>query len=669
MEFHSSRRAERKLNQSAAAPRISQGSKKIPDEMIIVGIDDDAKLIKDKLMEDRKKLDVVSVVGMGGIGKTTLATKVFNDSYVKYHFHVRVWVTVSQTYDKRHVLIQILESICGQLDLGDATDSRLCELVHKQLMVKRYFIVIDDIWHIETWDNLKLFFPHDDNGSRILLTSRLTEVAMHANSDGLIHQLGYWNKEKGWELLCKKVLQGNDCPEWLIRPGMQIVENCKGLPLAVAVIAGFLEKESLSEKFWVEIAYKTGSYIVDDHNGSIMESLALSYNHLPLHLRECFLYLGGFPEDYKFKVRWLVLLWIAEGFIQEDGNKSLEDIAEGYLMDLIGRNLVTVAHRSNCNGGVKACKVHDLVRELCLRKAKEDGFILQTGRVLDLHTCLLKNFPKGVELLVHLRYLAIWKTTEGFPSSICKLWGLQTLIYTIYPIKNVVLPNNISDLVNLRHLLSYYPSRYPSKEYFILPSIEKPMNLQTFSDVELGDGVDFQTCFPYVKELGCMNTEKNNFKFPTYLEKLNLDSHGIEHIALPATLKVLTLENNRLPWSKMSIIQSLPNLQVLKLHYKAFEGSCWNTDEHRFERLSFLRLECLDIKMWKAYSTSFPCLKQLEIESCKGLEEIPLEIGEIPTLELIKITHCRQSVGEYVKRIQEDQRYFGNYDLKIDILE
>ncbi|KAD4982095.1 hypothetical protein E3N88_18766 [Mikania micrantha] len=595
MEFHSSRRAERKLNQSAAAPRISQGSKKIPDEMIIVGIDDDAKLIKDKLMEDRKKLDVVSVVGMGGIGKTTLATKVFNDSYVKYHFHVRVWVTVSQTYDKRHVLIQILESIC----------------------------------------------------------------------------------EKGWELLCKKVLQGNDCPECLIRPGMQIVENCKGLPLAVAVIAGFLEKESLSEKFWVEIAYKTGSYIVDDHNGSIMESLALSYNHLPLHLRECFLYLGGFPEDYKFKVRWLVLLWIAEGFIQEDGNKSLEDIAEGYLMDLIGRNLVTVAHRSNCNGGVKACKVHDLVRELCLRKAKEDGFILQTGRqtssshfrnvttppykpvrafinkdhdilpymssqslrsilcftdfrlfsfvianysfyfvllrVLDLHTCLLKNFPKGVELLVHLRY--------------------------------------------------------PSKGYFILPSIEKPMNLQTFSDVELGDGVDFQTCFPYVKELGCMNTEKNNFKFPTYLEKLNLDSHGIEHIALPATLKVLTLENNRLPWSKMSIIQSLPNLQVLKLHYKAFEGSCWNTDEHRFERLTFLRLECLDIKMWKAYSTSFPCLKQLEIESCKGLEEIPLEIGEIPTLELIKITHCRQSVGEYVERIQEDQRYFGNYDLKIDILE
>ncbi|KAL8267888.1 hypothetical protein R6Q59_001686, partial [Mikania micrantha] len=541
MELSSSQRPVRMLNQSAATvPGYSSGLKKIPDGMIIVGIDDDAKLIKDKLMEDRKKLDVVSVVGMGGIGKTTLATKVFNDAYVKYHFHVRVWVTVSQTYDKRHVLTQILESIRGQLDLGVASDSQLRELVHKQLMGKRYLIVIDDIWHIETWDNLKLFFPHGNNGSRILLTSRLTEVAKHATSDGLIHHLRYLNIEKGWELLCKKVFHGNECPEWSIKPGMQIVENCKGLPLALAVIAGVLAKDSLSEKFWVEIAYRTGSYIVDDQNGSILETLALSYNHLPLHLRECLLYLGGFPEDYEFKVQWLIWLWMAEGFIQQAGNQSLEDIAEAYLMDLIDRNLVNVEVRSNSNGGVKTCKVHDLVRELCLRKAKEEGFIVKTEP----------------------------QTSSSHFSNV------TTMSYK--PVRMFIHKN-------------------PNIVRFSYPSAEN------------------------LRSILCFNA-----------------------------------------------FTSLSDDMVLKLHFGAFVGSCWNMDvNHGFARLTFLRLEWLDIELWTAEITSFSCLKQLEIKTCIYLEEIPAEIGEIPTLELIKIKSCRQSVGESVRRIQKEQHDFGNYDLQI----
>ncbi|KAJ0505870.1 putative P-loop containing nucleoside triphosphate hydrolase, leucine-rich repeat domain superfamily [Helianthus annuus] len=473
-------------------------------------MDGDAELIRDKLVEDQKKLDVVSIVGMGGIGKTTLATKVFNDGYVKHHFYVRVWVTVSQTYDKRVVLTQILESISDQLDLEKANESRLREMVHKHLMGKRYLIVIDDIWNIDTWDNLKLFFPHDNNGSRILLTSRLIEVVKHATSNGLIHHLGYLSKERSWDLLCQKVFHGNECPEWSIKPGMQIVENCQGLPLAVVVIAGVLAKEACSEKLWEEISYKTGSYLVGDQNGCL-EILASSYNHLPLHLRECFLYLGGLPEDYEFEVRWLSWLWVAEGFIQQGGDRCLEDVAEGYLMDLIDRNLVIVVDRRESDGGVKDCKVHDLVKELCLKKAKEEGFILQTERlilsselsnvttppckpirmfknedinilgfsyrsvqnlrsilwlsdfrsssddiaryfssfvllrVLSLQTCVLKYFPDSMKMLVHLRYLAIQNSSKAFPSSICNLWNLQTLIYLSS--RDTVLPRNISDLM------------------------------------------------------------------------------------------------------------------------------------------------------------------------------------------------------------------------------
>ncbi|KAK1423639.1 hypothetical protein QVD17_18945 [Tagetes erecta] len=746
MKIDSSRITDRTLNQSDAA-RISHNistsveSNKMRDE-IIVGIDDDVKLIKDKLMDNQKKLDVVSIVGMGGIGKTTLATKVFNDPSIMYHFgDVRVWVTVSKTYNKRDVFIQILESVRNQLELEKTNDSQLRIWVHQHLKDKRYLIVIDDIWHKETWDKVKLYFPKDNNGSRILLTSRLVEVAKHAKPDGLIHRLEYLKKEKGWELLCKKVFHGDECPEWLTEPGMQIVENCHGLPLSLVVIAGVLEKEAWSKTVWVEIAERTSSYIVGDENGC-MEILALSYKYLPLHLRECFLYLGGFPEDHKFQVERLTSLWVAEGFIQQAGDRSLDDIAESYLMDLIDRNLVIVSYRRRSNRAVKGCTLHDLVRELCLRKAKEEELILKTLspdlpyaitplykpvrlfinlpvfytqfpenirsilffidyrplsdviagcfrsfmllRVLDLQTCNLNNYPKYMELLVHLRYLAIWKSSVGFPASICNIWGLQTLIYKTR--QNItVLPSNISDLVNLRHLWNYLPSSRDFRSFkmiFYLPSIDKEMNLKTISNVELGVGVDFQRCFPNVKELRCTihANEKNDFESLKYLEKLKLTGYfekvkstgfdgatnrGKIHITLPKTLKALSLFGCHLPWSDMSIIQSLPNLEVLKLTCNGFEGSCWNAEEQVFQELKFLRLEILDIQQWKADEESFPSLRHLEIFNCKDLEEIPLDIGDIPTLELIKINNCRASLDESVRMIEEQQHDSGNVNLKV----
>ncbi|KAJ0691038.1 putative P-loop containing nucleoside triphosphate hydrolase, leucine-rich repeat domain superfamily [Helianthus annuus] len=753
MKLNSSQRREETINPRISAARNSQGSKKLLDE-IVIGIDRDVELIRDKLVEDNTKLDVVSIVGMGGIGKTTLATKVFNDSYVKHHFHVRVWVTISQTYDKRDVLIQILASIGVDLDLEkEVKDSKLHEMVHKNLIGKRYLIVIDDIWSIETWDNLKLFFPHDKTRSRILLTSRLNEVAKHANSDGLIHHLGYLNKERSWELLCHKVFHGNEFPKWSIKPGMQIVENCQGLPLAVVAIAGVLAKDAWSEKFWVEIAKGIGSYIVGDMNGCI-ETLTLSYNHLPLHLRACFLYLGGFPENYNFQVPRLLWLWVAEGFIQQAGNQSLEDIAEGYLMDLIDRNLVTVSERKKSNGRIKACKLHDLFRELCQRIAKEEQFILQTERlmlssqfsnvitppympcrlfinkgtcdsyfahppsqsvrsilwfsvfrfltddiskyfhsflllrVLDLQHREVFDFPKGMELLVHLRYLAICSPLDYFPSEICNLWNLQTLIYIRSCMGNftsIILPSNISDLTNLRHLESYLLFWFSKeKRPSSLPFIEEPMNLQTISHVMLGEGINVQRYFPCIRKLTSpiYVNEENDFKSLTYLEKLNITGFcsrmksTVHHylkgcannrITFPTTLKSLTLFECHLPWTDMSILQSLPNLQVLKLKDDAFEGSLWNTDEQEFRQLKFLRLERLNIKMWEAYSRSFPCLKQLQIFDCYHLQEIPLDIGDIPTLELIIINGCRHSVSESVRTIQEEQHDFGNYDLQIDV--
>ncbi|XP_024990769.1 putative late blight resistance protein homolog R1A-10 [Cynara cardunculus var. scolymus] len=733
MKMNSSSRSNRLKTQSAAAgtscTRNPLGMKKPLMKEIVVGLDNDVNLIRDKLVEDKKKLGVVCIVGMGGLGKTTLATKVCNDPYIVHYFYVRAWVTISQTYEKRDLLVQILTSIGIQEDLEEDGYSQLRGKLHKHLMGKRYLIVIDDIWSIKAWYDLKFFFPDDNTKSRILLTSRLNEVALYANPHGLVHSLPCLKEEQSWELLKQKVFHGGDCPEWSIKPGMQIAKKCQGLPLSVVVMAGILAKEEMRKDLWEKIAYSVTSYIVSDQKGNL-ETLALSYHHLPHHLRECFLYLGGFPEDHWFNVKRLTRLWVAEGFIEEAGNRSLEDTAKAYLMDLVDRNLVIVAERK-FNGDVKACKLHDLVRKLCQEKAKEERVFFKACRppnevtplpipyevvaqykqrrlftnqditivnlvhpptpsirslfyfhknprsiddteseyfysfsllrVLDLQKSKYEYVPQGMALLVHLRYLAIWNSS-GFPSSLCNLWSLQTLILkTSYSHMN--LPSNISDLVNLRHLWS-------NVELFLL-TIEKPINLQSISEVRYGDGVDtFQKYFPSIKKLAYTfsSGEKGHFELLPYLETLKLrGGFHRNHICYPATLRKLTLVKCRLPWSNMSIIQSLLNLEVLKLKDNAFEGTQWNAREQQFRQLKFLRLEKLNIIQWEAYRTSFPRLKRLAVLFCRDLEEIPLEIGEITTLELIETDNWSESIVESVERIQQEQQDVGNYELKITV--
>ncbi|KAJ9553993.1 hypothetical protein OSB04_018038 [Centaurea solstitialis] len=689
-------------------------------EEIVVGLHRDAEIIRDKLTEDTKQLCVVSIVGMGGQGKTTLATKLFNDPFIKYHFHIRAWATISQTYVRRDLLMQILGF---QEDLEKDPDSKLREKLHKKLMGQRYLIVIDDIWSIEAWDALRVFFPNENTGSRILLTSRINEVALHVKPHGFVHSLPCLTEEESWELLKQKVFHGDECPVWLIKPGMQIAKRCHGLPLSVVVMAGILAKESMNKDLWEEIACNVSSYIVSDQKGGCLETLALSYHHLPSHLRECFLYLGGFPESFSINVRRVIRLWVAEGFIVESGNQSLEDTAKAYLMDLINRNLVIVAKR-NITGDVKACKLHDLVRELCVQKAKE-GFFLKIDsptsssqllesityeqrriftnqnlntlkiphfvtqtirtllcfpgreyslksiqhsfvllRVLDLQKCRLHFFPQGLGLLVHLRYLAIQYSCE-FPNSICKLWRLQTLILKTIYFGSIYLPSNITDLVNLRHLWG--------KSGIYLPYIEKPMNLYSISKVLFTDDwvCNLQKCFPNIKKLVLycglhFHKSSKYLELLPYLENLKLMGPGLPSGAFPVTLKKLSLISGKLSWRHMSVIHLLPNLEVLKLQDSVFMGGRqWDACEQQFRQLKLLKLDRLDIKHWKASSTSFPCLKQLSVWRCRYLEEIPLEIGEIATIELIEIFKCSNSVVESVKRIQQEQHDEGNYDLKI----
>ncbi|GMP92806.1 hypothetical protein CsSME_00042888 [Camellia sinensis var. sinensis] len=157
------------------------------------------------------------------------------------------------------------------------------------------------------WVYLKMYFPNDNNGSRVMFTSRLKELAMHASPDCHPHCLCFLSEEECWELFQRKVFQNESCPAELTEIGKQIMKKCKGLPRTIVVIAGLLAKNKKTRESWTQVAHSVSSYIVSDPN-QYLDTLALSYNHLPRHLKPCFLYLGSFPEDQEISVQNLIWL-------------------------------------------------------------------------------------------------------------------------------------------------------------------------------------------------------------------------------------------------------------------------------------------------------------------------------------------------------------------------
>ncbi|XP_031100362.1 putative late blight resistance protein homolog R1B-8 [Ipomoea triloba] len=377
---------------TSTTSRNQGASAAMPQHVFMVGNNNALEEIKDKLTNSSKEREVISITGMGGIGKTTLAKNVYEDKDIKRHFDIRAWITVSQSYSLDDLLRVLLQSIdvsspteeqsvlLQSIDASSPTEEQsagtfeLKDKVRKLLLGKRYLIAIDDIWSTQVWDDLKICFPSEKrNGSRVLLTTRLTNVATHASSGGLPFSMPTLSKEESWDLFCKKIFAKESCPPIEFQEiGRDIVMKCKGLPLSIILMAGILSKAKMKVEDWENVARDVAlsSTLYEEQNCE--KILLLSYNHLPENLKTCFLYLGVFPEDYEIPVRRLVGYWVAQGFVEDDealvaNNK--EEVGWQKLQDLIDRNLIFVEKRGCC-GRIKTCKIHDLTHEMCLRLAK-----------------------------------------------------------------------------------------------------------------------------------------------------------------------------------------------------------------------------------------------------------------------------------------------------------
>ncbi|XP_027178094.1 putative late blight resistance protein homolog R1B-12 [Coffea eugenioides] len=377
----------------------------------LVGLDDEVETITHRLTRGSKQLDVVPIVGMPGLGKTTLALKVYNAPSVRSHFHVHGWCRVSQTCSKHSLLVQLLCSVDSRSpdEYLKEDENNLANKLRQVLLRSRYLLFLDDLWDVEAWNLLKKSLPNDANGSRILFTSRYQDLSLHFEPNSEPHHLRHLTDEESWTLLQRKLFGTEDCPPALSEVGSQIAKLCQGLPLAVVLVAGILA--ITAQDSWEEVAKSLSSIVLED--AYCMKTLELSYSHLPDYLKPCLLYFAAFKEDEVINVRRLLRLWISERFVQQAEGKRVEEAAYDYFMALVNRSLVMGVGQRTV-GGAKACLLHDLVHEFCVKKAKEESFLyaIHTWNPLGLtgpsnpHRVCVRN----------TRELKIWELTLIFPN-------------------------------------------------------------------------------------------------------------------------------------------------------------------------------------------------------------------------------------------------------------
>lgn len=477
-------------------------------ESSVFGRDKDKENIIELLLSEdgwnrQQNLRVLSIVGMGGIGKTTLAQLVYNDERVHDSFGMKGWVWVSDDFDvvdlTRKIVTSFTKKNCDLNDL-DLLQSTLKELVKE----KSFFLVLDDVWNDEVslWNSLHLPLTFAMSGT-ILVTARSKAVA-NIMQTRPPYILGYLDFKACWSFFKQLIFdsQERDVDKYLVQIGQDIAAKCRGLPLALKAVGSVLRNEYDVES-WINIM-QSREWESKSGNGEVLPALKLSYDHMPAYLKRCFSLFALFPKDHVFNIDSIVKLWMALGFIYSANRNMVEDTGRLYINELQERSMIQLT--DDLGGFFMHDLLHDLaqlvagtevlrmefenelahstvskIRYLSANPAREDVLDLQKFqgsrilrlvqvvspffykvhcnlfenlahiRALDFSNTQIVTLPNSIGNLIQLRYLNLSNTRLEFvPCSICNLYNLQTLELTNCPI--LKLPEGIGQLINLRHL-------------------------------------------------------------------------------------------------------------------------------------------------------------------------------------------------------------------------
>eukprot|EP00256_Glycine_max_P066894 XP_025981489.1 putative disease resistance RPP13-like protein 1 isoform X2 [Glycine max] len=644
-------------------------------ESDICGRDDDKEIIINWLTSNTdNKLSILSIVGMGGLGKTTLAQLVYNDPRIVSKFDVKAWICVSEEFDVFNVSRAILDTITDSTDHG-----RELEIVQRRLKEKladkKFLLVLDDVWNESRpkWEAVQNALVYGAQGSKILVTTRSEEVASTMGSEQ--HKLEQLQEDYCWELFAKHAFRDDNLPRDPVCTdiGKKIVKKCKGLPLALKSMGSLLHNKPFAWEW--ESVFQSEIWELKD---SIVPALALSYHHLPPHLKTCFAYCALFPKDYEFDKECLIQLWMAENFLNcHQCSTSPEEVGQQYFNDLLSRSFFQQSSIYK-EGFVMHDLLNDLAKYVCgdiyfrlrVDQAKctqkttrhfsvsmiteryfdEFGTSCDTKklrtfmptwwgmneyydrswnckmsihelfskfkflRVLSLSHCSnIEELPDSVCNFKHLRSLDLSHTRiKKLPESTCSLYKLQILkLNHCRSLKE--LPSNLHELTNL-HRLEFVNTNIIK----VPPHLGKLKNLQvSMSSFDVGKSSEFT-----IQQLGELNLVHERLSFR---ELQNIENPSD---ALAADLKnktrIVELEfewnSHRNPDDSAKERDVIENLQPSK----------------HLEELSIRNYGGKQFPNWLS-DNSLSNVVSLKLHNCQSCERLP-SLGLLPFLENLEIS-------------------------------
>ncbi|XP_058222894.1 putative disease resistance RPP13-like protein 1 [Rhododendron vialii] len=666
-------------------------------ETRLYGRDGDQKAIIELLLRDQLsdvKVDVVPIVGMGGVGKTTLAQMVYNHEMVERHFEIKVWVCVSEKFDIMGVTTAILESIATHTRDYKTLNEVQVQL-KKALDGKKFLIVLDDVWNKNygDWRCLKSPFNVGALGSKVIVTTRNRDVAfMMAGTDTYHHPLKELSEDDCWSVFTEHAFENRNIDESpnLVSLGRKIVKKCGGLPLAARTLGGLLRCK-LRDDEWEDVL-NSKMWELSDKESDILPALRLSYYHLPSHLKKCFGYCSVLPKDYEFEEKELVFWWMAEGLIQKPtGHKQMEDLGCEYFRELLSRSLFQPS-----SSGFSLFVMHDLINDLAqfvarrtyfrlddkLQNNKDDKNITNAR-----HSSYLRGYCDGIKRFEAFRKAKNLRSflpfglgdrgtnygssflTSDVPlhllPSLSRLRVLSLRRYRIYELSNSIgnmkhvrfldlscaliatLPESISTLYNLQTLILRN-----CKNLSKLPT--NTSNLINLRHLDLTGADSLQEMPPKIGELTCLQTLSN---FVISQDEGSTINELENLIHLRGTLCISGLENvaDALDAS-MANLKDKQGLDVLLMKWSNIsDNSCNGSVEskvfdllrphNKLKELTIIGYHGLTFPTWVGNSL-FCNMVSLKFQNCEKCICLP-PLGQLSSLKELHIQGMKtlQNIG------------------------